>query len=188
MEQLPDLSARSTRTIVVETTIDRNLQTAAERSVRRRSTREGKQAQCQPGAPLVTMDAPAPSRPWSAARLCREPVQPRRQGQAPARLGLQALRLPGRHRAGRHARHVRRSTSRSQIGGWTPENYHGKYFGPVTLTTRPGAVAQHRRRQAGQEVGPAERSPTRPRAWASTRRCRPTPRSRSAPRKSPCSS
>ena len=41
-------------------------------------------------------------------RLRAEPVQPRRHGAPPARLGLQALRLSGRHGKGLYARHRRR--------------------------------------------------------------------------------
>ena len=36
-----------------------------------------------------------------------------------------------------------------RIGDWEPENYKQKYLGPVTLSKRTGAVAQHGGCQAG---------------------------------------
>ena len=54
-EQLPDLVGKVDQSIVVETSIDRKLQTAAERSVRRHLEREGAKLNVSQAA-AVTMD------------------------------------------------------------------------------------------------------------------------------------
>ena len=65
--------------------------------------------------------------------LCQEPVQPRRQGEAPAGLGLQALRLSHRLEQGFSPNSIEIDEP-IQIGDWEPENYRRQYLGPVTLT------------------------------------------------------
>ena len=87
-------------------------------------------------------------------RLHPEPVQPRRHLAPPAGLDLQALRLPGRHGKGLHARHRRRRTRPFNINGWSPENSDGKYMGEITLRQ---ALAYSRNTVAAQlavDVGP----------------------------------
>ena len=72
---------------------------------RRRSGAEGRQAQYRRrragGDDAGRRRARAGRRP----QLCREPVQPRHRGAAPARLGVQAVRLSHRARARADARH-----------------------------------------------------------------------------------
>ncbi len=112
-----------------------------------------------------------------------QPVQPRRQRPPPARLGVQAVRLPGGARgrlaAGQHDRRPARCASKD----WQPANFDGKFRGPITLdeafahsvNTAAVRLAPDRRARAGWR---------RPRAsWASSRPCSRCPRSRSAPRR-----
>ena len=97
--------------------------------------------------PLVTMDGLGRSRPWSAAAPMSRVSSTAPPRPAPARLGLQALRLPYRHRAGRTPdsieidEPVRSATGRRRT---TPAVSRPRQPHP-----RPGAVAQHRGRQGG---------------------------------------
>ena len=73
-----------------------------------------------------------------------------------------------------------------RIGDWEPENYKRKYLGRVTphkaLALSLNTVAA--KLAAGGRARRTSSPP--PSASASIRRCRPTPRSRSAPPRSPC--
>ena len=74
------------------------------------------------------------------------------------------------------------------VKGWQPENYNHEYFGPVTLSRALAHVAQHglgaADARAHADGGGPHRLPARHRLASSN----PTPRSRSARRKSRCSS
>ena len=70
------------------------------------------------------------------------------------------------------------------VKGWQPENYSREYFGPGDADQGAVAVAQHGRgaaRPRGRAEGGGQRRRT---GSASPPTCSPTPRSRSAPRKS----
>ena len=77
------------------------------------------------------------------ARLRAEPVQPRHAGAAAARLGLQAVRVPGGpgSRASRGAANFtpaslledRPLTIGTGRNAWTPRNYENRYEGTVTV-------------------------------------------------------
>ena len=64
---------------------------------------------------------------WRRHRLSRQPLQPRGPGPAPARLGLQAVRL--RRRPGERACAPTDVRQDAPLGsaGWSPENYGGGY-------------------------------------------------------------
>ena len=63
------------------------------------------------------------------ARLRRQPVQPRHPGAAPARLGLQAVRLSRGARARLAARRPCSSTRRSASAAGSRDDYDGRYQG-----------------------------------------------------------
>ena len=106
-EQLPDLLEDYDQSIIVETTIFHNLQILAEKSVRRRVNSEGAKLGRQPGRDRHDGHVGRRSGDGRRQVLPQEPVQPRRQGQAATGLGVQALRLPDRARAGLDARNRR---------------------------------------------------------------------------------
>jgi penicillin-binding protein 1A len=96
MDVLDDFVGTIETDIVVTTTLDPNLQAAAEKAIVDELTQKGVRFGVAQGA-LVAM------RPDGAVRalvggpqLRREPIQPRDDGAPPAGLGLQALRVSGR--------------------------------------------------------------------------------------------
>ena len=65
----------------------------------RRTRREEREIQCHPGRAGGDDARRRGARHGRRAELCREPVQPRGDGQTPARLGVQAVRLSDRDRS-----------------------------------------------------------------------------------------
>ena len=118
MDVLDDLVGRVEQDLVVETSIDPALQAAAEKALvdelapRARSSASRR-------APGRDDAGRRGARHGRRQELCREPVQPRGRGQAPARLGLQAVRLSHRARARADAGHRARGQAdrRSRAGG-----------------------------------------------------------------------
>ena len=104
---------------------------AATRTARaRRRTRTQRRRPTSCRRALVAID-PADrrrARDGRRPRLRREPLQPRRAGAAPARLGVQAVRLRRGARGGLHAGDASSTTStirsRPPQGAWTPEDEH----------------------------------------------------------------
>ena len=105
MDVLDDYVGKFDTDITVQTTVDTGLQASAEKALDRRAQRQGRAVQRQPGRPGLDAARRGDPRADRRARLRPEPVQPRHHGQAPARLLVQALRLPRRRGARRHARH-----------------------------------------------------------------------------------
>ncbi len=120
-ERFPALVQRSQR-LDVYTTLDLHLQRLAQDAVREGLTHVDEllsKRKRRPGpaqAALIAVDPAHRRDPRVGRRALLQPVavQPRRHGAAPARLGVQAVRLPGRVREGRgrgphgpHARHAR---------------------------------------------------------------------------------
>ena len=107
----------------VYTTLDPTIQLAAEQTLRDGlKTLEGRSAKARPVSTPRAPSSPstrrqATSAPWWRIRLLPQRVQPRGAGQAPAGLGLQALRLPGGSRGGLHARHPHRRRAVSYAVG-----------------------------------------------------------------------
>ena len=99
-------SSPPAREIVVETTID--AEPAAPRPGARAERAHWRRARApRPARPaLVLRPGGRHARAGRRPLLCREPVQSRAEGQAPARLGVQDVRLPGgagkRHQARQH--------------------------------------------------------------------------------------
>ena len=120
---------------------------------------------------------------WSAAAIRRKPVQPRGHRQAPARLGVQAVRLSRRDRG--------RADARDDPPG-RADRRQGLEAGELHPRTRRGDADQALAKslntvavQLGLEVGPANGCGPRT-GSAFPRNSNPTPRSRSAPTKSRC--
>ena len=123
-----------------------------------------------------------PARCWRSGRLrlFAQRVQPRHPGGAPARLGLQALRLSLGAGAGYTPTSLIDdapiSVDQGQGGTrYRPRNYGGGFLGLVTLRVRRRAVAQRHDGAPLVEMG-LQRSRRRRSASASTRTCRCTRR------------
>ena len=112
---------------------------------------------------------------WSADAVRGEPVQPRGESGAPAGLGLQAVRLPGRAGSGLHARQRRRGSAdhRRRLGAAQRQRRIPRADArcATALAQSVNAVAARLTLQ----VGPARRGRKRRSAWASVRRCARTP-------------
>ena len=119
--------------IVVDTTIDPKLQSIAEAAVIDELAAKSVKFNVDPGR-AGGDDADGAVRAMVGGRdYARQPVQPRRHRQAPAGLGVQAVRLSHRHRGRPDAGHDPAGRP-DQLKGWKPENYSHEYFGRVTLT------------------------------------------------------
>ena len=132
-EQLPDLIGKYDQSIVVETTIDRKLQTAAERSVRRHLEREGAKLNATQAA-VVTMNglgdikAMVGGRSYAKSQFNRAVKAKRQPGSAfKAFVYLTAIEQGATPESVEVDEPV-------QIGTWSPENYRRQYLGPVSLT------------------------------------------------------
>ena len=104
MDELPTLIGDVRSDIVVDATVDLDLQKLAEKSIRRLIDEKRRQAQCHPGRAGVDRQFGRGARHGRRRRLCRQPVRPRLRSAAPAGLGVQAVRLSGRPRSRAHAR------------------------------------------------------------------------------------
>ena len=145
---------------------------AARPEVRRRAGRDGRDDARRRGA-----------RAGRRQELRREPVQPRGRRQAPAGLGVQAVRLSHRARARAHARHhPRGQADRGQ--GLEAGELQPRILRPGDADAGARAVAQHRVGAAHARSRARRRSPRPPIGSASPPSSKPTRRSRSAPRKS----
>ena len=105
MDVLDGVVGRVEQDIVVETTIDPTLQAQAEKALLDELTAEGREVRRRAGRAGRDDAAGRGARAGRRAQLRREPVQPRGRGEAPAGLGVQAVRLSGGAGARAHARH-----------------------------------------------------------------------------------
>jgi len=132
-EQLADLVGKVSQSIVVETTIDRKLQAAAERSVRRHLEHEGAKLNVSEAA-VVTMNglgeikAMVGGRSYVKSQFNRAVKAKRQPGSAfKAFVYLTAIEQGATPDSIEIDEPV-------QIGNWSPENYRRQYLGPVSLT------------------------------------------------------
>ena len=118
MDVLDDLVGRIEQDLVVETSIDPALQTAAEKSLIDELAQKRPEVRRRTGRARGHVARRRGARPGGRQELCGKPVQPRRRRQAPARLGVQAVRLSRpRWSAGSRPRpSARTSRSRSRAG------------------------------------------------------------------------
>lgn len=131
-DQLPLLVKDYDQSIVVETTIDPNIQNSAELSLRQRLNESGKKLNVSEGA-IVVMDGSGAVTAMVGGRSYKKSQYNR---------ATQAKRQPGsafkpfvyltafEHGYTPDSIVVDESL---QIGGWSPENFKQKYQGPVTL-------------------------------------------------------
>ncbi len=106
MELLPYHLGAIEQDVVVETTVDLDLQAAAEKAVASTLDEEGEQYRRWAGRARRGRRHRRRTRARRRALLCRQPVRPRHRGAPAARLDLQAVRLPDGDREARlPARH-----------------------------------------------------------------------------------
>ena len=183
MEELPGLIGEVRDDIIVDTTVDLDLQKLAEKSIRRLIDENGKKLNVSQGA-LVSIDnstgavrAMVGGYDYADSQFDRAS-----EARAPAGLGVQAVRLPGGARTGPHARQraQRRADQDRQMDA---RQLQRQILWQRHAGDRAGEIAELGRRAAGHGGRPRQRSSRRRTAWASNPSCRPTPRSRSAPRR-----
>ena len=159
MAQLPELIGKYRGDVVVQTSIDLDLQTSAEHAIGAALKEAGSKRSVGQGA-LVALDgtgairALVGGREYADSQFNRATDAKRQPGSAfKPIVYLTALE------AGRTPESVRRDAP-VKIGSWTPENYDREYRGPVTLSE---ALAESLNTVAAQlvmEVGPKSVSQT----------------------------
>ena len=155
MQQVPGLIGKISEDIVVDTTIDFNLQRTAEKVIRETLGEAGEKQRVSEGA-LVAVDgtgairAMIGGRDYAESQFNRAALAKRQPGSAFKPFVYAAALEHGRTPASV------RNDAPVRIGKWTPENYDQKYRGEVTLVD---ALAQSLNTVAAQlvmEVGPAD--------------------------------
>ncbi len=153
MEQLPDLIGEVRSDIVVETTVDSNLQSLAENSIHRLILEDGKKRHVGQGA-LVSIDNSGAVRAmvggydYANSQFDRASEARRQPGSA-----FKPFVYLAAMEAGRTPNSIRNDAP-VKIGKWTPENYGGKYYGHVTLTEALSRSLNSVAAQLAMEVGP----------------------------------
>jgi penicillin-binding protein 1A len=132
--QLPELVKKYDQSIVVETTIDPELQLVAEKSLRKRLNVDGKKLNVSQGA-VVVVDSRGAIKAMVGGKSYKRSQYNR---------ATKALRQPGSafkpfvYLAAMEQGYTPDSIEVDEpvrIGNWEPENYKHKYLGPVTLRT-----------------------------------------------------
>lgn len=133
MEQLPDLIGKFDESIIVETTIDRRLQTLAQKAVGTRIEKEGKKLGVTQAAAVMLntqgdVVALVGGRNYTKSQFNRITKARRQPGSAfKPFVYLTALEQG----MGPYSTEIDEPV---RIGNWEPENYKREYLGPVTLT------------------------------------------------------
>jgi penicillin-binding protein 1A len=185
-EQLPDLVGELEESVVIETTLDRTLQAEAERVVRTRLDEEGEALGVSQAAVVVLdtdggVKALVGGRSYISSQFNRAVKAKRQPGSSfKPFVYLTALEQG----ATPDSTVVDEPVS---IDGWSPENYAREYHGAVTMRTALALSINTVAAKLANSVGPANVANTA-RRLGITPSSSPTPRSRSAPRKSVCSS
>ncbi len=131
-DQLPLLVKDYDQSIVIETTIDPNIQNSAERSLRKRLSENGKKLNVSEGA-VVVMDgsgavtAMVGGRSYKKSQYNRATKAKRQPGSAFKPFVYLTAFEHG------YTPDSVEVDEPIQIGGWSPENYKQRYQGPVTL-------------------------------------------------------
>ncbi|MBZ9761823.1 penicillin-binding protein [Mesorhizobium sp. CA8] len=153
MDELPDLIGDVRGDIVINTTVDLNLQKIAEQSIRRLIDESGKKLNVTQGA-LVSIDDSGAVRAmvggydYSTSQFDRASEARRQPGSA-----FKPFVYMAALEAGRTPDSVRNDAP-IKIGKWTPDNYGGKYYGKVTLATALAKSLNSVAAQLTMEVGP----------------------------------
>ena len=155
MEEVPGLIGDTRDDIIVDTTIDLGLQKLAEKSIRRLIDENGKKLSVSQGA-LVSIDSTGAVRAmvggydYANSQFDRASEAKRQPGSAfKPFVYLAALEQ------GRTPDSVRNDAP-IKIGKWTPDNYHGKYYGQRHAGDRARQVAEFGRRAAGHGSRPRQ--------------------------------
>jgi penicillin-binding protein 1A len=152
-EQLPLLVKNYGQSIIVETTIDPQLQLLAERSLRKHLNEEGKKLKVSQGA-MVVMDT------FGAVKAM---VGGKSYQRSQYNRATKAMRQPGStfkpfvYLAAMEQGFTPESTAFDQpirIGNWEPGNYNQKYLGEVTLRTALALSLNSVAAQLAVRVGP----------------------------------
>ena len=153
MEELPGLIGEVRTDVIVDTTIDLDLQKLAEQSIRQLIDESGKKLNVSQGA-LVSIDNTGAVRAmvggydYATSQFDRASEARRQPGSAfKPFVYLAALE------AGRTPDSIRNDAP-VKIGKWTPDNYHGKYYGRVTLAAALAKSLNSVAAQLAMEVGP----------------------------------
>ena len=154
MDELPDLIGEIGEDVIVDTTVDLDLQKLAEGSIRRLVKENGPKLNVSQGA-LVSVDGTGAVRAlvggydYSGSQFDRAAGARRQPGSAfKPFVFLAALEAGATPESRRDDRPVK-------IGKWTPENYGGKYYGDVSLTTALARSLNSVAARLTAEVGPA---------------------------------
>lgn len=153
MDELPDLIGDVRGDIVINTTVDLNLQKLAEQSIRRLIDESGKKLNVSQGA-LVSIDDSGAVRAmvggydYSTSQFDRASEARRQPGSA-----FKPFVYMAALEAGRTPDSIRNDAP-IRIGKWTPDNYGGKYYGKVTLATALAKSLNSVAAQLTMEVGP----------------------------------
>ncbi len=154
MEELPGLIGEVREDVVVDTTVDIDLQNLAEASIRRLIAESGRKLRVSQGA-LVSIDNTGAVRAmvgganYADSQFDRASEARRQPGSAFKPFVFLAALEQGR------TPESIRNDAPIKIGKWTPENYNGKYYGRVTLTTALAKSLNSVAAQLTTEVGPA---------------------------------
>jgi penicillin-binding protein 1A len=152
-EQLPLLVKNYGQSIIVETTIDPQLQLLAERSLRKHLNEDGKKLKVSQGA-MVVMDTFGAVKAMVGGKSYKRSQYNR---------ATKAMRQPGStfkpfvFLAAMEQGYSPDSVAIDQpirIGNWQPENYNNKYLGRVTLRTAMANSLNSVAAQLANNVGP----------------------------------
>lgn len=153
MRELPALVGDIKEDVIVDTTIDLTLQKVGEKSIRALIAKSGKKMQVSQGA-LVSVDGTGAVRAmvggidYSRSQFNRASEAKRQPGST-----FKPFVYLAAIEAGRTPQSVRNDAP-IQIGKWTPENYEGRYLGPVTLADALAKSLNSVAAQLVMEVGP----------------------------------
>ena len=146
---MPLLVKKQTQSLIIETTIEPNIQARAENVLRKRLADNAKKLNVSQGA-VVTMDgtgairALVGGRSYKRSQFNRATEAKRQPGSAfKAFVYLAALENGYRPNSVEVDEPVK-------IGNWTPENYRQKYLGPVSLEQAYAFVTQYHRGETDQ--------------------------------------
>lgn len=154
MEELPTLIGEVRTDVVVDTTIDLTLQKLGEKSIRRLLDESGRKLNVSQAA-LVSIDNTGAVRAmiggadYASSQFDRASEARRQPGSAFKPFVFLAALEQGR------TPDSVRNDAPIRIGKWRPENYNGKYYGKVTLTTALAKSLNSVAAQLAMEVGPA---------------------------------
>ncbi|WP_173932562.1 transglycosylase domain-containing protein [Chelativorans sp. Marseille-P2723] len=153
MEELPILIGNIERDVVVHTTIDLALQKEAERTIRQLIDEKGKELHVSQGA-FVAIDGTGAVRAmvggydYANSQFDRASEARRQPGSAFKPFVFMAALEQGR------TPDSVRNDAPVKIGTWTPNNYRGKYHGPVTLSEALARSLNSVAAQLAMEAGP----------------------------------